>query len=122
MGRLKKKFNLKLTPAEFEERVFGYFEETPIDNWTFASMYLYVGVSDHQWKRMAKKPEFRDAADYARMKMMDRYELKLKTGNPTGAIFGLKNMGWSDKAEIEMAVEGTVKVEDLLKGGKIRAR
>lgn len=122
MGRLKKKFNLKLTPAEFEDKVYEYFEVTPDDRWTFASLYLYVGVSDTTFKRMAKRPEFRDAAEYAKMRIMDGYELKLKSGNPTGAIFGLKNMGWSDRTDIEMAVEGTVKVEDLLKGGKIRAK
>lgn len=120
--RRPKKFNLKLSPAEFEERVYDYFEVTEPDRYTFASLYLHVGVSDTTFKQMAKKAEYRDAAEYARMRIMDGYELKLKTGNPTGAIFGLKNMGWSDKAEIEMAVDGTVKVEDLLKGGKIHAK
>ena len=110
MGRLKKKFNLKLTPAEFEDKVYEYFDVTPDDRWTFASLYLYVGVSDTTFKRMAKRPEFRDAAEYAKMRIMDGYQRQ----DPF--------QDRSDKAEIEMAVEGTVKVEDLLKGGKIRAK
>ncbi len=122
MGRLKKKFNLKLTPGEFEERVYDYFEDVEADKWTFASMYLYIGVSDSVFKRMAKRPEYKDAAEYAKMKLMDGYEQKLKGGNPTGAIFALKNMGWSDRAEIDMAVDGTMSIEALLKGGKIRAK
>ena len=120
MGRPKKRFNLKLTPVEFEDKVYEYFETVPEEKWTFGGLYL--GVSKDVFSRMAKKTEYRDAAEYARMKMMNGYELKLKTSNPTGAIFGLKNLGWSDRAEIEMAVEGTVKVEDLLKGSKIHAK
>lgn len=37
----------------------------------------------------------------ARLRVEESYEENLFTRNATGAIFGLKNLGWSDKQEIK---------------------
>ena len=39
----------------------------------------------------------------------------------TGAIFGLKNMGWSDKGTIEAVDSGAITLEQALTGGKMKA-
>lgn len=36
----------------------------------------------------------------------DAYEKRLHGNSPTGAIFALKNMGWSDKQELEHSAKG----------------
>jgi hypothetical protein len=113
-------FNLDLKPSKFENKVHRYFEQDP--PYTFAGLYLYLGVSESKYKRLKKDPEYRDAIDYAHAKMQEQYEQKLMTTSPTGAIFALKNMGWSDTAKIEMAVDGQMSVEQLLKGGKMKAK
>ena len=36
--------------------------------------------------------------------------LLARTGNSSGSIFALKNMGWSDKQEIKHDVEGKISI------------
>lgn len=120
MPRRERKFNLDLKPSKFEDRVHRYFEEN--DEWTMAGLYLYLGIGKSKYDRLRKKPEYKDAVDYAQAKLQDQYERQLMGGKPTGAIFALKNMGWSDQAKIELATDGIVPVEQLLKGGKMKAK
>ena len=48
------------------------------------------------------RPEFRVSVKRAKLLIENGYEVDLrKTGNPAGSIFALKNMGWSDRQEIE---------------------
>ena len=120
MPRREKMFNLELKPAKFENKVKRYFEGNP--PYTFAGLYLYLGVSKRMYEKLKKDPEYKDATDYAQAKMQQQYEERLMTSQPTGAIFALKNMGWSDTAKIDLAVGEIVPVEQLLKGGKMKAK
>lgn len=120
MPRHEKIFNVDLKPAKFENKVKRYFEgEGPF---TFSGLYLFLGVSKSKYQKLKKDPNYRDAIDYAQAKMEQQYEEKLMTGSPTGAIFALKNMGWSDQAKIDLAVGEIVPVEQLLKGSKMKAK
>jgi hypothetical protein len=47
-----------------------------------------------------KKPEFTYTIKTARLKVENSYEINLFGKTATGAIFGLKNMGWTDKQEV----------------------
>ena len=64
--------------------------------------------------RIPKRPNTQDAHHYgdrrefahsvkrAKLLIENGYEVDLrKTGNPAGSIFALKNMGWSDRQEVE---------------------
>jgi hypothetical protein len=113
-------FNFDLKPRVFENRVRRYFEND--GPYTFAGLYLYLGVSKSKWAKLKKDPDYKDACDYAQTKMEEQYEQQLMKGNPTGAIFALKNMGWSDQAKIDLAVGEIVPVEQLLKGAKMKAK
>lgn len=120
MPRHEKMFNFDLKPRVFENRVRRYFEgEGP---YTFAGLYLYLGVSKSKYRKLQKDPDFKDAIDYAQTKMEQQYEEKLMGSNVTGAIFALKNMGWSDQTKIDLAVGEIVPVEQLLKGAKMKAK
>ena len=48
-----------------------------------------------------QKPEFSDIIKKAMLNVECSYEQRACTNNPTGPIFVLKNMGWSDKQEID---------------------
>lgn len=120
MPRHEKMFNFDLKPRVFENRVRRYFEkEGP---YTFAGLYLELGISREKFRKLKKDPAYKDACDYATAKMEQQYEQQLMKGNPTGAIFALKNMGWSDQARIDLAVGEVVPVEQLLKGAKMKAK
>ena len=120
MPRREKMFNLDLKPAKFENKVHRYFDQE--GPYTFAGLYLFLGVSERKYRTLKKDPEYKDAIEYAQAKMQEQYEQRLMTSQPTGAIFALKNMGWSDTAKIEMAVDGQMSVEQLLKDGKMKAK
>lgn len=120
MPRREKMFNLDLKPAKFENKVKRYFETEGAH--TFSGLFLYLGISKSRWNKLKKDPEYKDAVDYAQAKIEQMYEEKLMTSNPTGAIFALKNMGWSDQAKIDLAVGEIVPVEQLLKGAKMKAK
>ena len=46
--------------------------------------------------------EFSDSVKRAKLLIENGYEVDLrKTGNPAGSIFALKNMGWSDRHDVE---------------------
>ena len=47
--------------------------------------------------------EFSDAVKRAKMRVENFYEQRLSGNNPTGAIFALKNFGWSDKVQNEVS-------------------
>ena len=48
----------------------------------------------------AEKQEFVNIIKKARLKVECEYEKRLFSGQPTGAIFALKNMEWQDRQEI----------------------
>lgn len=49
-----------------------------------------------------KKPEFSDTIKRGKTRVENYAEQRLYAGSPTGAIFALKNFGWSDKQEHEL--------------------
>ena len=120
MPRREKMFNLDLKPQKFENKVKRYFEGE--GSYTFSGLFLFLGISKSKYQKLKKDPEYKDAIDYAQAKMEQQYEEKLMGTSPTGAIFALKNMGWSDQAKIDLAVGEIVPVEQLLKGARMKAK
>ena len=59
--------------------------------------------------------EFSGTVKRAKLLVEHAYELDLRTQKPVGAIFALKNMGWSDKQEVEVQSRlGKVDIAKLL--------
>ena len=48
------------------------------------------------------KDDFSDTIKKAKLRVENYYEERLMTTTPTGAIFALKNFGWSDKSVFDM--------------------
>jgi hypothetical protein len=73
-------------------------EERPI---TLTGALLHMGIYDrHTLDEYGKREGFSPPVKRLRSLVADAYEARLHGNSPTGAIFALKNMGWSDKQEI----------------------
>lgn len=92
------------SPEEFEERANAYFaecarDETPL---TITGLALALGFADRQsLYDYEKRDGFSGVARRARLQVENGYEMRMHGNSPTGAIFVLKNMGWSDKQQLE---------------------
>lgn len=98
------------TPEELQKKIDEYIktEEKP----TLAGLAYYLGIDRKSLYNYKERPEFfhiiKRATDY----IENIYEQRLIYGtNPTGLIFALKNMGWSDKKEIDQNTKGNITIE-----------
>lgn len=116
----EKWFNLTQSPKVTEALVQKYFDEE--ESPTKAGLLLYLHIGKDKWQKMRSDPKFKDSVDYADLRIEDLYEQRLTTPSmTTGAIFGLKNCGWSDRNDIKATLDGHISVEQLLKGTKKKA-
>lgn len=80
---------------------------------TINGLALYLGFcSRTSMYDYEKKDTFMYTIKKARAKMEMIYEQHLQTGNPTGAIFALKNFGWKDKIEQEVTAR-VLNIEEI---------
>lgn len=92
------------TPEEMRKRIEAYevqciADEKPI---TMTGLIRYVGLGSKQALAKYEKYEgFEEVVAAGKLMVEQAYEERLHGPNATGAIFALKNMGWSDKQEIE---------------------
>jgi len=107
----------KLINAYFES-CFAVNEETgeaeQIEPFTVTGLALAVGTDRHGLIEYAERPEFSHTIKKAKS-FIENYAEKsaLTSRNPAGAIFILKNHGWSDTQKLELtgADGGPVEVE-----------
>lgn len=101
------------TPEEFERLVGEYAEhcrETGSPP-TFSGMAFHLGFASRQsFYDYEKRNGFSYPAKRARLLIESAYEARLSGNSPTGAIFALKNHGWSDRLEHTGAQGGPVEV------------
>lgn len=87
---------------QFDELVDAYVakctaDETPI---TWTGLALYMGFcSRAELGNYEDYNGFSYSVKRARMIVENAYETRLHGNSPTGAIFALKNMGWTDRQE-----------------------
>lgn len=71
------------------------------ENPSITGLALYLGFESRQSiYDYEKSGEFSYTIKRARLKIESAYEQALLTRNSTGAIFALKNFGWTDKQEV----------------------
>ena len=103
------------TPEQFEDKVEEYklhCQETkePV---TWTGLALYLGFSSRQSiNEYEKYTGFSDVVKRAKLFVEWHYETRVNGNNATGPIFVLKNMGWSDKQQIEHSEKVTDTGED----------
>lgn len=101
-------------PDDFLMAVKIYFENKEIKH-TWTGLALHLGfTSRHGLYNYRQIDGFKEAIEYALLKIENKYEEMLVGGkNPIGAIFALKQFKWKDKQEIEVTEtpENKVSVE-----------
>lgn len=98
---------------ELNERIDTYFETTPIDEITVTGLCLFLGINKDTFYEYAKKEEYKEAIDYARLKVENSYEISLRKNGRTADIFALKNFGWKDKQEISAEIDNQYNYDKL---------
>jgi hypothetical protein len=92
------------TPEEFDARVDAYASQCKENDepLTFTGMALALGFSERTaMYKYVKKEEFYHSVKRAIALVEAQYEKRLSGQNVAGAIFALKNHGWSDRQELE---------------------
>lgn len=110
-------------PEEIEDKVRAYFEkgvkmktvvlgppnkryEIQVAVPTITGLCLFLGFESRQsFYEYELKPEFTYTIKKARLLIESEYEEMLQAGNTAGAIFALKNFGWTDRQEIDQKTE-----------------
>jgi len=92
------------TPEEFDAKVDAYYQycqdrEEPI---TWTGLARFLGFSSRQSiDEYLNYEGFSDSVKRAKLLVEWSYECRLFGPNAAGPIFALKNMGWTDKQEID---------------------
>jgi hypothetical protein len=90
---------------------------------TIAGLAFYLGFSSRQvFEEYEEKGKFADQLKRARLRIEAAYEKKLHYQSPTGAIFALKSMGWSERTEGNAAdgiTNAVLKVEIFQSGPQL---
>lgn len=74
---------------------------------TISGLCYYLGFESRQsFYDYDQKPQFSYTIKRARLFIEVEYEAQLQVGNTTGAIFALKNMGWIDKTQTDITLDG----------------
>ena len=104
------------SPEEMQEMIDAYFDDGcekmvkytvtgtryEVPTPTICGLALFLGFSSRQsLLDYQNRDEYFDTIKIAKTKIEMMYEQKLHENNCTGAIFALKNLGWSDKQEID---------------------
>lgn len=93
----------KLSIDTIEDLINQYFTETKIEDVTITGLCIHLNIHKDTFYDYAKKPEFKDILNMARMKVEHAYELSLRHNGRAGDIFALKNFGWKDKQEVDLS-------------------
>lgn len=113
------------TPEEMQKAIDAYFANPPMKTVvsggyeidipvpTVTGLALHLGFESRQsFYDYEKREKFSYTVKRARLKIENEYEIQLRTSSaPTGAIFGLKNMGWADKTELGFDPEKPLKTD-----------
>jgi len=103
---------------KMKEAIEEYFATSK--SLTLSGLGLHLGfLSRETFGEYAKRGEFSAIVKEARYRIESAYEGKLNNPACTGAIFALKNMGWSDKQEIASTIEhsGVIRLPAKLEPG-----
>lgn len=93
------------SPEQMQKLVDEYFEQNA--NWTITGLCLHCGFCSRQsFYDYEPKPEYSYIIKRARLMIEHGYEKALMSDKVTGPIFALKNMGWTDKQEIDHTTKG----------------
>ena len=97
------------TAAELQEKIDEYFVvvEASGDKVTITGLILACDFESRQaFYRLEKNDELSYTIKRAHLQVENHYETMLQGNAVTGPIFALKNLGWTDKQEIDHTSKG----------------
>lgn len=102
--------------TQLQPYIDEYFNQTPKDEWTITGLALYLGMSRRQLLEYGGRGEFNNCIKMARQQIENAWEQRLMTKSTAGAIFALKQFGWTDTRTVEQhtTVDITHTVDDTL--------
>lgn len=87
--------------------------EVPVP--TISGLAKFLGFESRQsFYDYEKKDGFTYTVKRARLFIETEYEEQLQTGSVAGAIFALKNMGWTDRTEMDLNDDRQITKEDRI--------
>lgn len=86
---------------ELEKKINEYFGKVKEEEITITGLCLYLRIHKDTFYEYAKKEEFKDIINSARLVVENSYEMALRKKGRAGDIFALKNFGWKDNIEVE---------------------
>lgn len=93
------------TPDELQVMVDQYFDST--DRWTLSGLAVFIGIDRKTLYNYEDRDEFFHIIKRARDRVESIYEQRaIYENNPTGVIFALKNMGWTDRLATDHTTQG----------------
>lgn len=98
------------TAEELQAKVEEYFDST--DRITFAGLAYHLGLSREALYNYEERDQFVDVVKRARDRVKAVFEERaIYEPNPTGVIFVMKNLGYSDNIKTENTNEHKVEVK-----------
>ena len=96
------------TAEELQKKIDEYFDELyegrPV---TITGLILHCGFCSRQsFYRLEENEAFSYTIKRARLRITNHYESLLQGNSVAGPIFALKNLGWSDRQEIDHTSKG----------------
>ena len=95
-------------PIVMQKAIDDYFNVTAPDKYRVTALHLALDLTREGLCEYEAKPLFSDIIKKAKLKVANSYESDLRGKYVAGAIFALKNMGWSDRRDVK--VEGGITV------------
>jgi len=95
------------TPEQLHKKIHEYVEQKREDQkpLTISGLCLYCGFGSRQsFYDLEKREEFSYTIKAARLLIQEQYEERLMDRSPAGAIFALKNFGWTDQQFIQHGI------------------
>jgi len=93
--------------AEALQREVDAYFDNEVKAPTITGLALWLGFESRQsFYDYEKEGEFSYTIKKARLRIEERYEQRLHGNSPAGAIFALKNFGWTDRQEIDHTTKG----------------
>lgn len=81
---------------------------------TITGLAFFLGFESRQsFYDYEKREIYSYTVKRNRLRIESEYESRLSMHNPTGAIFALKNLGWSDRQETHLVVSNELTEEQL---------
>ena len=106
-------------PIKLQQACDNYFTKCEEDKepYTITGLALALGFCERKSLiDYSEKIEYVHIIKKAKLKVEKGYEIRLSGGQPTGAIFALKNMDWSDRRELTGA-DGAPLIKNVIKWG-----